>query len=84
MKVVGWRRLAVRSMISLPLCRSPWEGFLVENTSSDSFELYYGMFMYHQNALEQLERLDMVFESINKGGCITFTGSNCLVRRCNR
>lgn len=38
----------------------------MENTTSDSFELYYGMFMYHQNALEQLERLDMVFESINK------------------
>ncbi|KAH0913126.1 hypothetical protein HID58_036447 [Brassica napus] len=39
---------------------------LVENTSSDSFELYYGLFMYNQNALEQLERLDMAFESIKK------------------
>ncbi|XP_010532129.1 PREDICTED: arogenate dehydrogenase 2, chloroplastic-like [Tarenaya hassleriana] len=39
---------------------------LVENTASDSFELYYGLFMYNQNALEQLERLDMAFESIKK------------------
>ncbi|KAJ4893367.1 hypothetical protein Rs2_20161 [Raphanus sativus] len=39
---------------------------LVDNTSSDSFELYYGLFMYNQNALEHLERLDMAFDSIKK------------------
>ncbi|XP_050232823.1 arogenate dehydrogenase 2, chloroplastic [Mercurialis annua] len=39
---------------------------LVENTASDSFELYYGLFMYNQNAMEQLERLDMAFEGIKK------------------
>ncbi|KAE8700614.1 Arogenate dehydrogenase 1 [Hibiscus syriacus] len=39
---------------------------LVENTKGDSFDLYYGLFMYNQNALEQLERLDMAFESIKK------------------
>lgn len=39
---------------------------LVENTSSDSFELFYGLFMYNPNALEQLERLDMAFESVKK------------------
>ncbi|XVF86402.1 hypothetical protein PTKIN_Ptkin18bG0036900 [Pterospermum kingtungense] len=39
---------------------------LVENTKGDSFDLYYGLFMYNQSALEQLERLDMAFESIKK------------------
>ncbi|KAI3935143.1 hypothetical protein MKX01_031410 [Papaver californicum] len=39
---------------------------LVENTSGDSFELYYGLFMYNTNAMEQLERLDMAFESLKK------------------
>ncbi|OAY52771.1 arogenate dehydrogenase 2, chloroplastic [Manihot esculenta] len=39
---------------------------LVENTAGDSFELYYGLFMYNQNAMEQLERLDMAFEAIKK------------------
>ncbi|KAE8699399.1 hypothetical protein F3Y22_tig00110579pilonHSYRG00092 [Hibiscus syriacus] len=39
---------------------------LVENTKGDSFDLYYGLFMNNQNALEQLERLNMAFESIKK------------------
>ncbi|XP_010250266.1 PREDICTED: arogenate dehydrogenase 2, chloroplastic-like [Nelumbo nucifera] len=39
---------------------------LVENTEGDSFDLYYGLFMYNKNALEQLERLDMAFESLKK------------------
>ncbi|MCL7048321.1 hypothetical protein MKW94_009958 [Papaver nudicaule] len=37
---------------------------LVKNTSGDSFDLYYGLFMYNKNAMEQLERLDMAFESL--------------------
>ncbi|RZC80879.1 hypothetical protein C5167_043454 [Papaver somniferum] len=39
---------------------------LVDNTSGDSFDLYYGLFMYNKNAMEQLERLDMAFESLKK------------------
>lgn len=39
---------------------------LVENTAGDSFELYYGLFMYNKNAMEQLERLDMAFEALKK------------------
>lgn len=39
---------------------------LVENTAGDSFDLYYGLFVYNNNAMEQLERLDMAFESIKK------------------
>ena len=39
---------------------------LVENTAGDSFDLYYGLFMYNKNALEQLQKLDMAFESLKK------------------
>ncbi|KAG8643727.1 hypothetical protein MANES_11G060802v8, partial [Manihot esculenta] len=39
---------------------------LVDNTARDSFELYYGLFMYNKNAMEQLERLDMAFEAVKK------------------
>ncbi|MCL7029803.1 hypothetical protein MKW94_005606 [Papaver nudicaule] len=39
---------------------------LVENTSGDSFELYNGLFLYNKNAIDQLQRLDMAFESLKK------------------
>lgn len=39
---------------------------LVDNTAKDSFELFYGLFLYNQNAMEQLERLDWAFELVKK------------------
>ncbi|XP_022999295.1 arogenate dehydrogenase 1, chloroplastic-like [Cucurbita maxima] len=39
---------------------------LVSNTAGDSFDLYYGLFMYNANAMEQLERLDLAFEALKK------------------
>ncbi|XP_058075148.1 arogenate dehydrogenase 2, chloroplastic-like [Magnolia sinica] len=39
---------------------------LVENTSGDSYELYYGLFMYNTSATEQLERLEMAFDALKK------------------
>ncbi|GJS54677.1 arogenate dehydrogenase 2, chloroplastic-like protein [Tanacetum coccineum] len=53
---------------STPINTKGYESLLdlVENTSSDSFELYYGLFMYNKNAMEQLERLDLAFESLKK------------------
>ncbi|KAK4764326.1 hypothetical protein SAY87_013764 [Trapa incisa] len=39
---------------------------LVENTAGDSFDLYYGLFLYNVNAMDQLERLDLAFESLKK------------------
>lgn len=36
---------------------------LVDNTANDSFELYYGLFLYNQNATEELERLEQVCAS---------------------
>ncbi|KAG4953977.1 hypothetical protein JHK87_039571 [Glycine soja] len=39
---------------------------LVENTAGDSFDLYYGLFLYNINAMEQIERFDRAFESVKK------------------
>jgi len=39
---------------------------LVNNTANDSFELYYGLFLYNQNATEELERLEQGFEQVKK------------------
>lgn len=39
---------------------------LVSNTTNDSFELYYGLFMYNQNATEELERLGYAFDAVKK------------------
>ncbi|GAB2210630.1 hypothetical protein Drorol1_Dr00015900 [Drosera rotundifolia] len=39
---------------------------LVENTSKDSFELFYGLFLYNKNAMEQLERMDLAFEMVTR------------------
>ncbi|PSC76454.1 arogenate prephenate dehydrogenase [Micractinium conductrix] len=37
---------------------------LVDNTANDSFELYYGLFMYNQNSTEQLDRLEKAFDEV--------------------
>ncbi|XP_004303105.1 PREDICTED: arogenate dehydrogenase 1, chloroplastic-like [Fragaria vesca subsp. vesca] len=39
---------------------------LVENTVGDSFDLYHGLFMYNVNAIDQLNRLDMAFNSLKE------------------
>ncbi|GJP43521.1 hypothetical protein CLOM_g2971 [Closterium sp. NIES-68] len=39
---------------------------LVENTSGDSFDLYYGLFMYNTNATEELQRVEMAFDAVKK------------------
>ncbi|GMH04571.1 hypothetical protein Nepgr_006411 [Nepenthes gracilis] len=39
---------------------------LVENTARDSFELFYGLFLYNKNVMEQLERMDLAFEMVKK------------------
>ena len=39
---------------------------LVENTSKDSFDLYVGLFMYNNNALEQLDKLESAFQSLKR------------------
>lgn len=39
---------------------------LVENTANDSFDLYYGLFMYNQNATAELDRLEKAFDAVKK------------------
>jgi arogenate dehydrogenase (NADP+) len=39
---------------------------LVENTSRDSFDLYYGLFMYNENATEELARLEAAFDTVKR------------------
>lgn len=39
---------------------------LVKNTVGDSFDLYYGLFIYNVNAMDQLKRLDLAFESLKE------------------
>lgn len=37
---------------------------LVRNTANDSFELYYGLFLYNQNATEELDKLESAFQQV--------------------
>ncbi|KAK1316392.1 hypothetical protein QJS10_CPA05g01404 [Acorus calamus] len=39
---------------------------LVENTAGDSFDLYYGLFMYNKNSTDQVDRLDEAFGSLRR------------------
>ena len=39
---------------------------LVENTANDSFDLYYGLFMYNDNSIEELHRLEQSFDDIKQ------------------
>ncbi|PKU63389.1 arogenate dehydrogenase 2, chloroplastic [Dendrobium catenatum] len=59
------------SMLDLKSTQIDTKGYeallkLVQNTGSDSFELYNGLFMYNKNSTELLERLDMAFDSLKK------------------
>ncbi|KAJ4805380.1 arogenate dehydrogenase [Rhynchospora pubera] len=39
---------------------------LIENTCSDSFELYYGLFMYNKNSTDLLDRIYAAYEEVKK------------------
>lgn len=62
------RLLAKLDLKSSPVDTKGYEALLnlVENTCSDSFELYNGLFMYNKNSTELLERLDLAFDSLKK------------------
>ncbi|KAH9304582.1 hypothetical protein KI387_008986, partial [Taxus chinensis] len=62
------RMLGKLNLESSPINTKGYESLLriVENTSGDSFDLYYGLFMYNVNATEQLERLEMAFDALKK------------------
>jgi hypothetical protein len=44
----------------------------VENTAGDSFDLYYGLFMYNKRALQMLERLDLAFKALKMSSSVEF------------
>ncbi|KAL4345932.1 hypothetical protein HN51_064071 [Arachis hypogaea] len=62
-------RILKESMLeSTPINTKGYESLLglVENTAMDSFDLYYGLFMFNKNSLEMLEKLDLAFEDLRK------------------
>ncbi|CAL9117610.1 unnamed protein product [Musa textilis] len=62
------RILAKLDLKSAPINTKGYETLLklVENTCSDSFDLYNGLFMYNKNSTELLERLELAFDSLKK------------------
>ncbi|KAK6930451.1 Pyrroline-5-carboxylate reductase, catalytic, N-terminal [Dillenia turbinata] len=62
------RTLEKLGLESTPINTKGYETLLslVENTCGDSFELYYGLFMYNKNAMEQIEKLELAFELVRK------------------
>lgn len=62
------RVLETLKLESTPINTRGYEALLglAENTRGDSFDLYYGLFVYNNNSLEMLERLDLAFESLRK------------------
>ncbi|XP_062228972.1 arogenate dehydrogenase 2, chloroplastic-like [Phragmites australis] len=62
------RVLSQLNLKSTPINTKGYETLLqlTENTVSDSFDLYYGLFMYNVNATEQLDNLDKAFEKVRQ------------------
>ncbi|KAE8689051.1 Arogenate dehydrogenase 1 [Hibiscus syriacus] len=60
------RVLDMLGLESTPINTKGYEALLdlVENTSGDSFDLYYGLFLYNKSALEMVERLDLAFDAL--------------------
>ncbi|XP_077251135.1 arogenate dehydrogenase 2, chloroplastic-like [Tasmannia lanceolata] len=62
------RILSQLELESTPINTKGYETLLqlTENTVSDSFDLYYGLFMYNVNATEQIDNLDRAFETVKQ------------------
>nr|QFR35742.1 arogenate dehydrogenase [Chandrasekharania keralensis] len=62
------RVLSQLNLKSTPINTKGYETLLqlTENTVSDSFDLYYGLFMYNVNATEQLDNLESAFEKVRQ------------------
>ncbi|KAL2641608.1 hypothetical protein R1flu_009195 [Riccia fluitans] len=60
------RVLGSLGLESTPINTKGYESLLrlVENTSSDSFDLYYGLFLYNQNATQELQNLESAFDTV--------------------
>ncbi|KAG0489206.1 hypothetical protein HPP92_008017 [Vanilla planifolia] len=62
------RILSQLKLESTPINTKGYETLLklTENTVSDSFDLYYGLFVYNVNAKEQIENLERAFDSVKQ------------------
>ncbi|XP_044957862.1 arogenate dehydrogenase 2, chloroplastic-like [Hordeum vulgare subsp. vulgare] len=62
------RVLAELNLKSTPINTKGYETLLhlTENTVSDSFDLYYGLFMYNVYVAEQMDKLDRAFEDVKR------------------
>lgn len=62
------RVLGQLNLNSTPINTKGYETLLqlTKNTVSDSFDLYYGLFMYNVNATEQMDKLDRAFEQVKQ------------------
>jgi len=60
------RMLGRLGLESTPIATKGYEKLLevAWNIAGDSFDIYYGLFMYNVNSIEQIERLDMAFNSL--------------------
>ncbi|PUZ59162.1 hypothetical protein GQ55_4G018700 [Panicum hallii var. hallii] len=62
------RMLAMLELRSTPINTKGYETLLrlVDNTCSDSFDLYNGLFMYNKNSTELLNRLEWAMDAVKK------------------
>lgn len=62
------RMLGAMGCESTPIDTKGYQSLLslVDLTANDSFDLYYGLFMYNQNATDQLEKLEEAFDSVKR------------------
>uniref|UniRef100_A0A0D3GKP9 Prephenate/arogenate dehydrogenase domain-containing protein n=1 Tax=Oryza barthii TaxID=65489 RepID=A0A0D3GKP9_9ORYZ len=74
------RTLAMLELQTTPINTKGYETLLrlVDNTCSDSFDLYNGLFMYNNNSTELLNRLEWAMDSVKKR---LFDGLHDVLRR---
>jgi hypothetical protein len=62
------RMLGVMEVNKTDIDTKGYDGLLqlVNNTANDSFDLYYGLFLYNQNASQELERLERALGQVKK------------------
>ena len=62
------RMLGRMALDDTPINTKGYESLLnlVRNTTNDSFDLYYGLFMYNENATEELARMEAAFDAVKR------------------
>lgn len=62
------RMLGAMQLSSTPIDTKGYQSLLslVQNTANDSFDLYYGLFLYNGSATQELERLEIAFDEVKR------------------